>query len=115
MPQHYSAYMALLDDAHPRYTLTGFDASALRCRYGVAPPVPLAGTHAREREEVVAAFLHAHGIRDGELRTAFGYAPDGSIDKRHSASPRTIGANGVRWAMLQLMCDEHPTLTVVPR
>lgn len=106
MPQYLSAYMALLDGAHPLYKVTGFDAKlAMRSQPGQHVPPLLTVS-----EKTLAEFLESEGITHEEVAEAFDYDP---TNKQHSV--RKLGNDGVRWAMLTLMCNQHPTLRLVER
>lgn len=102
MPQHVSAYMALLGNDHPKYE------AVLRVpgprQTTPFPPVP------RVSLEYSAAWLQRNDITAGEVEVAFGWEPG---NKQYSV--RTIGNDGVAWAVLLLMADQHPVHMVEPR
>ncbi len=106
MPRYLSAYMALLDNAHPAYKLHGFDlALAMRSQPGQnVPPIP------RVSEDQVQEFLEMESVTEDEVFEAFDYD---RTNRQHSV--KKLGNDGVRWAMLTLMCGQHPTLKLTER
>lgn len=104
MPQYISAYMALLDNAHPTHKLRKHTPYPARDEWEKHfPPIPQVGP------DVVAEFMREHDISEADVRDTFEYEDD----VRHQ-SVRLLGNDGVRWSMLQLMCDAHPYCTAVP-
>jgi hypothetical protein len=134
MPSYLSAYMMLLDDAHPTYKLTGFVPRGWLTEF---PPIPTVSVEfARQwREErgithadVSNAFAFAKG--DAPVRAWQPIKDQPSRAHKSKTAPRAegfedpnirqhsvakIGTDGVRWAMLQLMADAHPTLQLSRR
>lgn len=126
MPHYISAYMALLDGAHPRYEAfvrpeiaervwsdeTFWPTRPKSFRTLPVPPIPTVDDKSARK------FLEDRRITERDIREAFGWSNSnnedaGAIDRTNS--PRTIGRDGVKWAMLTLMVDEHPVLAVKRR
>ena len=107
MPQYISAYMALLDGAHPFYRCERHTLWPKERGYRPLYFPPLTTV----KEEDVRSFMDKEEINDSDVYEAFGWDP---MDTRHY-SVRTLGNDGVRWGMLQLMSDAHPYLVIQPR
>jgi hypothetical protein len=110
MPHYVSAYMALLDGAHPGYYVVRHTVFPKPKHFSqpIFPPIP------KVSSEVVCELMATHDITVDEVREAFGF----ELGDPAAALPTkggSFGNDGVRWAMLQLMTDEHPYLYVEER
>jgi len=108
MPEYVSAYMALLDDAHPTYALRRDWLNKLKDadpRLALQfPPIPEAS------EEDVRALMERHSLTDADVFDLLGL-PYGN--RRYSI--RTLGNDGVRWVLLRLAVDEAPQMKLFRR
>lgn len=128
MPSYLSAYMMLLDGVHPTFLLRGFVPQEGATRF---PAIPVVS------DAYAAEWRAERDVTHADVSDAFDYQKDMRVDARSMAhvplkttrlfqegdenpnirqhSVRRIGADGVRWLMLQLMADDHPALAVMRR
>jgi hypothetical protein len=100
MPTYLSAYMALLDDAHPDFVAV-WDGK----NEGKWPSIKPATI-----EEVYAwRVKHGLGGLDGEQLISEAFDYDGAHINRQHSIPK-IGNDGVRWNLLRLLMDDHPEI-----
>ena len=119
MPQYVSAYMALLDNAHPTLVLV---ANALVTAKGAdsetLPRQPPMWEWAQRLPKVPRAtagqvrdLMADYGLVERDIVEAFNFDED---NKQYSV--RTLGNDGVRWMLLRLMADDmRPALYVRER
>jgi hypothetical protein len=114
MPYPLSAYMTLMDDAHPTYVLRARDTGRLPARPQACDKKGLnKQARLRQAKEAVVRtdeLRLRHELDDAAIRAAFAFEPH---NRQHSV--QRVGVDPVRFAMLQLMCDEHPAYVVERR
>jgi hypothetical protein len=109
MPRYLSAYMALVDGAHPGLEVWFARDAVSNLGWpllgGVGAPPSQAEWNVWRREH------GRQGLSDEEIAAAFCYVP--SLNKQESVA--TLWRDPVRWHLVRMLADAHPHFKLVPR
>lgn len=106
MPRYMAAYLALIDDGHPKYKMSWEPNE-----WSKYPRLLKAS------EAEVLAFRQDNNLGDIAVHEAFCYEPmlpDGSVANRQH-SIKKLGNDGVRWLLLRLMAGKAEEATITRR